>query len=181
MSKQYQYSLLPSIKPEFGGSLNSGKRKVKRPLVTKRPMHVIFKSSMAKGSLSFLRTENQRKVRSILKQEVQRRHVRVFRLSVNSNHFHFLMQGRSRREIQAFFRVVAGRVAQAITGAARGKAWGCRFWDQMVFTRVVEWGRAFRIALDYVAQNDAEARGLVPYAPRIKRKANPADLWGPPL
>lgn len=172
MSRQYQYSLLPSIKPEFGGSLNSGKRKSRRPLTTRKPMHVVFRSSMAKGDLSFLRPKNNQVIRRILSEETKRKGICTYRLSINSNHFHFLLQGRSRREIQGFFRAFSGRVAMALTGAARGRALGRRFWDHVVFTRIVEWGRAFRAAAAYVVQNENEASGLIPYRERgssIKR------------
>ena len=49
-----------------------------------------------------------------------------------------------------------------------------KFWDLLVFSRIVEWGKAFRIVMAYVLQNELEANGEIPYkARRIKIKLRP--------
>lgn len=46
---------------EFGGSLskNSGQRKTERPLVFSRPMHLVLKTSKAKGRYAFSPTDHR--------------------------------------------------------------------------------------------------------------------------
>lgn len=43
--KQTSFGFLRNYKKEFGGSLLAGKRKTKRPLSTKHPLHLVLKSS----------------------------------------------------------------------------------------------------------------------------------------
>ena len=43
--KQLFFDFIQGYKKEFGGSLPVGKRKSKRPLSTKHPIHLILKSS----------------------------------------------------------------------------------------------------------------------------------------
>jgi hypothetical protein len=46
------------LRSAHGGALRAGKRKLSRPLDTRRPIHLILKASQAKGELSFMRPKN---------------------------------------------------------------------------------------------------------------------------
>ena len=54
--RQASFSFIKDYRKEFGGSLLEGKRKTKRPLSTKHPLHLILKSSysgvFAPGNIS---------------------------------------------------------------------------------------------------------------------------------
>ena len=65
--------------------------------------------------------------------------------------------------------MLAAQVALKVTGAARGKALGFRFFDLLLWSRLVEWGREFTRVRGYVLQNAGEAAGAVPYRPRGRR------------
>lgn len=101
--------------------------------------------------------------------------VRVYQNSLNSNHCHLIVHAKSKDSLQNFLRVFAGQLAQKITGATRGKKLRAGFWLKVAWSRVVEWGRAYRIVVEYVFQNQLEALGLAAYRargkPRVGRQA----------
>lgn len=109
--------------------------------------------------------------------------IRVYETAIVSNHIHILIMGNTRQDLQNFFRVVAGHIAQELLRkfpvlpgerAKRGGASGSRekdnkFWQTRIYSRIVSWGREFFHVKDYVIRNALEALGLVPYKTRAKR------------
>ena len=55
-----------------------------------------------------------------------------------------------------------------MTGATKGNPVG-KFWDQVAYSRVVEWGRSFRFAGNYVMINELEGIGLRSYRKPAKQ------------
>lgn len=137
-----------------GGDIRRGRRKTIRPIDPKRPLHVIMKSSRAKGALSLL--ARPRSIRGIFDSVGKRKGVRVLDYANVGNHIHLVILGRSRRDIQAFLRSSAGLVARLMTGARKGGPFG-KFWDQLVFTRVIAWGRGLKTVRAYILKNRIEA------------------------
>ena len=66
-------------KREFGGVHLKGKRKSKRPIATRKSMHVTLRSSYARGRFSFLRKQYYRKIDRIISQQSQAFGVKVYR------------------------------------------------------------------------------------------------------
>src|SRR5688500_13524537 len=93
---------------EHGGSLAKGRRKTKRPIATKKAMHVTLRSSWAKGELSLLQRRNASFLKTLLPELAKRWEVRVYRWSNNGNHLHLLVKARRRKGFQNFLRVLAG-------------------------------------------------------------------------
>src|ERR1700722_12023756 len=122
-----QLSFLPKPETQHGGGHRKGKRKQRRPFDSKRTLHVSLKS--VKGARSLLRPELKWTVHGLLEKISARRQVRVYRYANVGNH------------LQAFLRECAGAVAMAATGAAKGRP--RKFWDGLVWSLVVEWGRQF--------------------------------------
>jgi hypothetical protein len=60
--------------------------------------------------------------------------------------------------LRGFLREFAGRVANLITGAIKGRP--AKFWDGLVWTKIVEWGRQFKNVAKYVLLNLMEAAGV---------------------
>jgi REP element-mobilizing transposase RayT len=145
-----------------GGELAKGRRKIARPVALKKPMHLVLRASEARGKYSLLRLEHARFVQITLTSVSRTYGVRVYEFSNVGNHLHLLVRASSRDGFKNFLRVLAGRIAQKVTGARKGKPWGGRFWDLLVFSRIVEWGRAFAIARGYVVKNQLQALGLMP-------------------
>ena len=157
--------LLCLIRTEHGGCLCQGKRKVGRPISTKKAMHLVFRSDNAVKELSFLNHEGL--VRKLLKENAKRFYVEVYETSVNNNHLHFLVKAKDREGFKNFLRAFTGILAKKML---KGKPSLSRFWSETIFSRIVEWGKAFKTAQNYVLQNTLEARGLIAYKPRAPKR-----------
>jgi REP element-mobilizing transposase RayT len=158
----------PSL--EHGGDVRAGRRRVARPIDTKKPLHVVLRSSRARRAWSMLHPDFAAPIRRKAGSLARRYGVRVYRYANVGNHIHLLASVRSRPALQSFLRVFAGLTARLVTGARRGRPVG-RFWDRLAYTRIVSWGREFRAVGAYVKQNEAEALGLRPHAARRPRAA----------
>jgi len=145
---------------DHGGEIRKGKRKGRRPVVTKRAMHVVFRSTRARGKFSLLHKRNVAVVRDELLKWSKYFGVRIYQWANVGNHIHLLIRARTRGGFQNFLRTFSGKVAQRVTGAKRGRGFG-RFWDLLTYSRVVEWGKAFRIVREYVLQNELEGLGIL--------------------
>jgi REP element-mobilizing transposase RayT len=165
MARCIQPCLSPEMKARVshGGSLGLGKRKERRPIAVKRPMHVTMHTS-------YRLTPYRRFMTQVLKEESRRSGVRIYEQSLNSNHLHLATLSASRRGFQRFLSVLSSRIAQHVTRSRRGEPQEKKFWDHIPFTRIVEWGIAFKRLLTYVIQNQQEALGLIAYTPRKKGK-----------
>ena len=153
-----------------GGEYSVGRRKLKRPLSLRKPMHVVLRSERAKGSWSLRAFQNQPQVSRLINKFGKRFHVSVYRYSINSNHVHLVTRAKRREDFQNFMRALCGAMVLAVTKSRKTKRIG-RFWDHLAFSRVVEWGNAYRKLIAYVVQNQMEANGLVSYKPRKRRPA----------
>lgn len=202
-----QRSFIPPSKKEHGGSLSIGKRRSRRPLSAKHPIHITLKSELATGPRSLLR--NRKMINAIITKWAQCYRISLYQKALAGNHLHLLIRGKTRIEIQNFFRVVSGHIAQEIlrqfplktdlrggnqsTGKesirnARSainnskkpqenqsnKRRGClknqrKFWDLLVYSRILTWGREFKTVSVYIFQNTLEALNLVAYRPRSPR------------
>ncbi len=161
MPRQIQFSLAPSLRPrsQHGGLSAKGRRKLARPLATRRPLHVIFKSLRARGEWSLLRRPNAKVVASTLAAAASRFHVRILESANVGNHLHLVIQGKTRIGIQNFLRTVSAQIATRISDARKGNPKG-KFWDSLVFSRVLAWGRDVKQVRAYVYDNHLEGAGL---------------------
>jgi REP element-mobilizing transposase RayT len=100
---------------------------------------------------------NRLRINVLVVEVAERRDVRVYRYANVGNHLHLLIQARSRNSLRAFLRELAGRIANLMTGAIKGRP--AKFWDGLAFTKIIEWGRQFKNAARYVLLNFLEAAG----------------------
>jgi len=141
---------------EHGGAPCRGRRKMERPVSTRRPMHVVLHSERARGAWSL--RKHQRGVNSALRACAKRSGVRVYDFANVGSHLHLLVRARRREDFQAFLRALAGIVAQRVTGARRGLPLrGGPFWSALAWSRVVAWGRDYWGVRHYVFRNRIEA------------------------
>jgi|SRR6185312_1619615 len=179
-----QLSLIPKKrKTEHGGVFAVGRRRSKRPMEIKKPLHVTLRSPLAVGRRSLMKNHNL--VERIIKKASRRFHIRIYEKAICGNHIHLAVKGRTRFELQNFFRVVAGHVAQEILqlyplqkherGGAPGRLKGHpknrrKFWGLLLYSRIVSWGRDFETVKRYIIQNVKESLGLIPYQARKKSR-----------
>jgi len=91
--------------------------------------------------------------------------VKVYRFANVGNHIHLLIKVPSRAIWRRFIRELSGGIAIIVTGARKGAGLkknetGRGFWDELVFTRIVKFGRDFVGVKTYLAKNLFEAAGL---------------------
>ena len=158
------------MRKEHGGELGKGVRKEARPLSVKRPMHITVRSSWAKGDLSFLRRRNALFIKGLMRSLTARRAVTVYEMANSGNHLHLLLRTRTKDDLHGFMRELTARLSRFVTGARRGRPFGKRFFDKLYYSRIVEWGKGYKAAKNYVVQNTLEALGIVPYTPRKSRR-----------
>jgi len=154
---------------EFGGELLRGKRKSRRPFAKKKAMHITFRRSWHYGNVSLVR--QRKRIEEVIGGMARKHRVRLYELSVNSNHLHLLLGCVLRCSFQNFLRECSIRVVRVMTGAMKGSKLRKRFWESRPWSRIVEWGRAFSVAKDYVFRNRLEADGVIPYNRRVKTTA----------
>jgi hypothetical protein len=159
---------------EFGGTRLRGNAREERPISAKRPMHLVMKSSLAKGELSFLRACRAKRIESLVFRMGREHKVKVYRFANSGNHLHILVLPSSRKAFNRYIRALSGVIARVTLNVQRGNGLRLKFWDARPFTRIVEWGRAFKSVCNYILKNTLEAIGFIPYQPRGRRKAIPA-------
>lgn len=147
---------------QFGGALLKGNPRSARPLSTKRPVHLVMRSSMAIGRKSFLIPERAARIEEMVRRLGKHQGVKVYRFANGGNHLHLLVLPRSRKAFHNFVRSVSGVAARLSLGKERGKAivltkanlkrparkdaaLESQFWDARPFTRIVSWGVEYQI------------------------------------
>lgn len=119
-----------------GGEKTKGKRKLRRPLATKKWMHLVLKSSAAKGALSMLSPRHANKVEKLIQEKARKFDIDLKEFVNMGNHIHFQFRIKSREKFQSFLRAITCLIARIVTGAKRGFKFG-KFWDGLAFTRIV--------------------------------------------
>lgn len=151
----------------FGGSLlKKSHAKTARPLSTKHAMHLVLRSSQARGEQSFRHYSNQKKIEKAFFARAKKYGIKVYQFANVGNHIHALIRVKNRHTWKPFIRALTAEITLIVTGANKLKALKEKFWDQRPFTRIVDWRRGYQVAKDYVILNQMEALGLLP--PRKK-------------
>jgi hypothetical protein len=154
-----QLALLKNQNSAYGGELLKTRagRSRPRPLSTRETLHVVLRSTKAKGDHSF--TRHRAKVQEILTRFSKKYGVRVLSYANVGNHLHFHIKLSNRFLYAPFIRALTGAIAMAVTGASRWKPSESKFWDYRPFTRVVKSFRAFLNLNDYIKINQYEGYG----------------------
>lgn len=168
-------------KSEFGGALLKKRRfRVARPVSTKETMHLVLKSSIARGSLSFRMPFHRSKIAAIIRRSCTKFGVTLVRASNNSNHLHLHLKFGSRELYKRFVRSITGQIAMAVTGARKAKPISKligkkSFWDARPYTRIAHGRRGFKIVDEYVKLNQLEAEGIIPKRRERLRGVKPSE------
>jgi hypothetical protein len=159
-----QLKLLKDSPKAYGGDLLKTRkgRAHGRPLDTHNTMHLVLRSSKAKGEQSFYRIENSRKIWGIIERFSKKYGIRVLSFANVGNHLHLQIKLANRFTYRPFIRAVTSAIAMAISGRSRWNKQGPKekFWDLRPFTRVVIGWRAFLTLQDYLTINRAEGFGF---------------------
>lgn len=151
--KQESFSFFNPLQKNFGGSLLKGKRKTKRPLSFKRPMHIVLKSTKAKGIYSFV--NHTRKIEEIISSTSQEKKIKVYGKAINFNHIHLVVQLSTEENYKSWIRLLPARITQEMN---------CQesLFDLRPHSTIIEWGRQFQNVMDYQLLNQMEIVGMRP-------------------
>ncbi len=162
--KAKQLTLFKTPSLSHGGTAAKGKRKTMRPIDTKRALHLVLRSTRARGDWSLLSPRNAKPIRRLIDRMAARFGVRIYNFSNVGNHLHLIVRVRTRKGFQDFLRTIAARIAVGVTRAKKGRALkitsGRKFWDALAFTRVLNWGRDYIDTQIYMTKNLFEGEGL---------------------
>ena len=117
-----------------GGVSLKKRRKTARPLIPGLITHVVFKSSKAKGGLSFYK--HKRLVTKLLNEKKKKFFIEILDWVNMGNHLHLKVRFKDRTRFAQFLKSFTALLARQITGAKRGNKFG-KFWDGLVYTRVL--------------------------------------------
>jgi REP element-mobilizing transposase RayT len=139
-----------------GGTRANGLRKLSRPLAKNKSVHLILKSSEAKGQYSFLTAKNRLFIETTLRSRARQFGIALHSFENVGNHIHIVLKFKRREDFQNFLRTATALIARFVTGARRGKPFGRKFWDGLAFTRVINGYRDFLKILNYLKKNAIE-------------------------
>lgn len=160
-----QLTLLKKESSAYGGELLKTRkgRAHGRPLSTKATMHLVLRSSKARGKMSF--RHFQKEITQILNKFSLKHGVKVIRLANVGNHIHLQIKLINRFAYKPFIRAVTSAIAMKITGRNRwtlAKAQSkesSKFWDLRPFSRVIESFKEYLTLKDYIEINELQGFG----------------------
>jgi len=138
-----------------GGSIKSHAKR-KRPLAPRATYHVVLRSEKAKGRYNMLKNEHKKRIESIVHAQAKRFFVRIEGYANVGNHLHIKAFAQGVKEFQNFLRTVSALIARNVTGAKKGVKFG-RFWDGLIFTRILKSLKEHEILNRYIFANILES------------------------
>jgi len=153
-----QLSFLPKQSMEFGGSLLKGKRKSKRPLTKKNPIHFVLKSEKAKRNLSFVNHKSS--LEKIIARVCKDHHIKLYEMAINFDHIHLVVRLPNVSAYAGWIKALSSLIVQTI--ARRTKRVLTNFFTLRPYSRIITWGRQFKRVLEYQVLNQMEIFGLRP-------------------
>ena len=92
-------------------------------------------------------------IAALVQSQAKRYGVRIYQFKNLGNHIHVALRVFRRKDFTRFVKSVSSIIAQRMTGARKGKAFG-KFFDQLVHSRIVEWGKDRRGVFAYIVNNE---------------------------
>jgi REP element-mobilizing transposase RayT len=130
-------------KRTHGGVPSLHKRKTIRPFSPNAPVHLVLRSTRARGAWSLLHRRNRAKVNAMIYVYAKRFQVKVYRAENVGNQLHLLVKAQEKKQLADYLRVLAGRVAVVVSGAQKQVKRIGKFWDYLYWSRLVNWGQDF--------------------------------------
>jgi hypothetical protein len=174
-SKEIRFKIDDS---SYGGILRNTQvgREGPRPLSKRNSIHLVLRSSKARGQWSFALPHHRENIRQVVRKFSLKYKVEVMRLANVGNHLHFEVRVSGRESYNAFIRAICSAIAMVVTGTSR---WNplrdlltdkiksgrmnpespMRFWDYRPFTRIVFGNVGLLRLRDYLRINQLEGYG----------------------
>lgn len=157
----------------FGGSLRKSNPKAKRPLSKRESVHLVLKSARAIGPKSMLQKRNADRIDTLFRKHAKLCGIKIYHFVNVGNHLHLVIRIHDRKLFTRFIRAVTGLIARHVLNQERGlgrrnteqpvKAKErdedkSRFWVARPFTRLIAWGKDFKIVGQYMIKNRSLAK-----------------------
>ena len=160
-----QLAFIQKIETQYGGDLLTTRkaRSAGRPLDTKNSMHLVLRSTKARGPWSFLKEPNRKAIREILLRFSKKYGIRIQSIANVGNHLHLQIRLSNRRNYTPFIKAVTAAIAMAITGVNRwtqNSGEKLKFWDRRPFTRVIFGFTGILSLRNYIRLNQLEGIGI---------------------
>jgi REP element-mobilizing transposase RayT len=145
------------VSKTFGGQSLVGKRKSKRPLSTKLPIHLILRANqqVKRKQVAKVFSFRGKKNNFILNSVAKRFQVKVYQSVFNHTHLHLIIVIPSRHAYIGFVRILSAKLS-GLAGLPKGQLFALR-----PYTRIASWGRQFQKLINYMKKNSCEAIGGV--------------------
>jgi REP element-mobilizing transposase RayT len=105
-----------------GGDLNQGRRKTARPLDTRKPIHLVFRSERARGKWSLKQFKHSTQIEKLTRSLAKKHRIQLYQYANAGNHLHLFIRAKDRTEFKKFTRTLAGLIARIVTGAKNGRS-----------------------------------------------------------
>jgi REP element-mobilizing transposase RayT len=155
----------------FGGLQLKGNPRIARPISLKKPVHLVLKSELARGSRSFLRKPFEARIEASVRRLSKLTNIRVFRFVNAGDHLQLILHIRSRKAFHKFVRALSGHIARIVLDAERGRAQEKKFWIARPFTRILNWKKDFIQCKNHIAKNLIFALGFIQTVPQKNSSA----------
>jgi REP element-mobilizing transposase RayT len=161
-NRKAQLSLLKKQPSAYGGELLKTRkgRATARPLSTKFTMHLVLRSSKAKGKMSFRNFKKE--ITQILEKFGSKFGVTIVRFANVGNHIHLQIKLSNRFTYRPFIRAITAAIAIKVGGRNRWNSSEVKkgkFWDLRPFSRIVDSFKGFLNLKDYIEINELEGFG----------------------
>jgi REP element-mobilizing transposase RayT len=165
----------------YGGLLQKRRagRGYGRSLTTSGGIHMVLRSSKAKGAWSFRRPGNAQKILALTRKFARKYGVKIHSMANVGNHLHLHIRLTREENYKPFIRALTASIAMAITKTCRWNPLKTKFWDYRPFTRLVHGLSEFLRVKDYLAVNKLEGLGYARNRARdlVAWRARQRDPW----
>ncbi len=145
----------------YGGELLK-KRKARehgRPLSTRNTMHLVLRSSQAKGEWSFRNKENHEEIAKVVRKFSLKYGIQILKLANVGNHLHFQIKLSNIHTYKRFIKAITSAIVMKITKTNKFNKLEKKFWDYRPFTRVIVGLRDLLSIKNYIEINELEGLG----------------------
>lgn len=154
--KQQAFQGFKRTRPEFGGTLLKGNAKTKRPLDSKKPLHLVLRS---RHEMSLRSPRVFGDVNLTMKKAAEKYGFTIYAFANVGDHLHVLLRVTNRHLWAAFIREVTGRIAQLVQRLSNRAT---KVWAHKPFTRVVQtWRKDFENVKRYIFLNELEGGHVI--------------------
>ncbi len=163
------------MKQYFGGSHLKRKRKSQRPLDFKKCTHLVLR---LKEQLPSLFDPRDLELRKLFTEIADKHEIKVYQTVFNHTHVHASLLIPNRKAYVRFIRELCSKLVSYWSEAIGIKL--RRVFESRPFSRIVAWGRSYRILNQYLKKNETES-GVQQLVQRIRRQSKEVPSGGQQL